>query len=177
MRRRSLGAEVVAGAFVGAVVILAAVVVYVALSEGAASVRSGLHVRALQMGAAALLAAVIAVVSLAAYSRWRNVTERPHTGRRRHVPSRVEVALVGALVAGLVVASWPVLVHAYRNAQAAFTAFDVAWAVGYAVAGAAFGWFVVWTVVRFVRWERFWERCWEHGRRARDLWRAGGRSG
>jgi hypothetical protein len=160
MRRRSLEGEILAGVFVAVVVAAAAVVVYVALSQGAAAVRSGLHVRALQMGAAAVLAVVLGVVTLAVYSRWRNVTERPRQlERRRHVPSKAEVALVGVLVAGLVVGAWPALMHAYRNAQAAFTSLDLAWAVGYAVAGVAVLWFVVWTVVRFAQWERFWERA------------------
>lgn len=156
MRRRSREAEILAGVVVAVLVGSALLVVYVSVQEVAAAVRSGLPERALRMGAAALLAVVVGVVSLASWSRWRNVTERPRAPRRGHVPSKLEVAVVGLLVAGLSVASWPVVVHIYRSAREAFSALELAAAVGYAVGGVAFVWFVVWVLLRYVQWERMW---------------------
>lgn len=159
MRRRSLQAEIIAGAATALVVGTAAVVVYLTLHEVAAAARSGLLDRAFQMGAAALLAVVVGVVAPAVYSRWRNVTERPdRRERRRHVPTLAEIVAVGVVVAGLVLAAWPVVVHAYRGAIAAVSSLELAWAVGYGVAGIAFLWLVVWSLTRYVPWQRQWLR-------------------
>ncbi len=147
----------IAGAATALVVGSAAVVVYVTLHQVAAAARSGMLDRAFQMGAAALLAAVVGVLAPAMFSRWRNVTERPdRRTRRRHVPTVVEIVAVGAVVAGLVVAAWPVVVLAYRGVLSALSSLELAWAVGYGVAGIAFLWLVVWSLTRYVPWQRRW---------------------
>ena len=56
MRRRTLESQILAGAVVAVLVTVAAPVVYVALDVGTSAVRSGLHIRALHMGAVALIA-------------------------------------------------------------------------------------------------------------------------
>ena len=169
MRRRSLQSEVIAGTTTALVVGAAAVVVYLALHEVAAAARSGMLDRTFQMGAAALLAVVVGVLAPAVFSRWRNVTERPdRRERRRRVPTVVEIVAVGVVVAGLVFAAWPVVVHAYRGVLAAASSLDLAWAVGYGVAGIAFLWLVVWSLTRYVPWQREWLH-----RRQRQLDRPG----
>lgn len=157
MRRRSLQAEIIAGAVTAVVVVAAAVVVYLSLHEVAAAARSGLLDRAFQMGAVALVAVVVGVVAPALLSRWRNVTERPDRRERRpHEPTGIEVFGVGVLVAGLVVAAWPVAVHSYRGSVEAASSWELAWAVGYGVAGFSFLWLVVWSLTRYVPWQRGW---------------------
>ena len=147
------------GAVVVAVVVgAAALVVYVTVHEATAATRAGLFDRAFQLGAAALLAVLVGVAALAGYSRWRTVTERPRRPRRPHVASKVEVALAGLLVAGLAVASWPLLMHTYRSAVAGFTALHLAAAVGYTVGGVALLWLVAWSIARYARWQRRWLR-------------------
>lgn len=163
MRRRSKAAELVAGAATTLVVVSAGAVVYVALHEVAAAVRAGLLDRAFQVGAVALLAVVAGVAAAAGFSRWRQVTERPpRRPRRRHVPTVAEILAAGAVVTGLVVAAWPVVVHSYRGALVAASSLDLAWVVGYAVAGVGFGWLVVWSLARYVRWQRRWLAEWRH---------------
>lgn len=154
MRRRSLEAQVLGGVVVALLVVAAVPVVYVGITEGTAAVRSGLGVRALQMGGIALGAAVVAVVALAAYAHWLSVTERPVAQTRRRRPGRLEIALVGVVVAAICVGAWPVLSEAYERSLAAFSETDLAWTVGYGLVGIAYAWLVVWSLARFVTWAR-----------------------
>jgi hypothetical protein len=155
MRQRSREAQILAGAVVAGLLTAAAPVVYVALSEGTSAVRSGLHVRALQMGAVALVATVTGVVAVAVYAHWLAITvppERP--ARAPRVPSRAEVAVEGVVVCLLLVGAWPVSAYAYRRAVDALEVLDVAWAVGWALAGLAYLLLAAGSLVRFVPWAR-----------------------
>lgn len=154
MRRRTLEAQILAGAVVAAVVTAAVPVVYVTITEGTNAVRSGLHARALQMAVVALIATVVGVAAVALYAHWLDVTYRPEQPRRPRVPSRLEVVLEGLVIVVLLVGALPVARFAYRNAVDAFVSFELAWAVGYAVAGVAYLLLTVGALVRYVPWAR-----------------------
>lgn len=154
MRRRTLESQILAGAVVAALVTVAAPVVYVALDVGTSAVRSGLHTRALHMGAVALLATVVGVVAVAAYAHWLEVTYRPEKPHRVRTPSRLEVALEGVVLAVLIVGALPVARFTYRSSVDAFVALELAGAVIYALAGVAYLWLTVWSLMRYVPWAR-----------------------
>lgn len=154
MRRRTLEAQILAGAVVAALVTAAVPVVYVTITEGTNAVRSGLHTRALQLAVVALIAAVVGVAAVALYSHWLEVTYRPESPQRSRVPSRLEVILEGLLLAVLVVGALPVVRLAYRSSVDAFVSLELAWAVGYAVAGVAYLWLTVLGLIRYVPWAR-----------------------
>jgi len=161
MRRRTLRAQILGGAVVAVLLAAALPVVVVGILQGTASVRAGDGVRAAQAGLVALLAAVVGVVALATYAHWLDVTERPRRPHRRHVPTRLELALVGLLVVALGVGASPVLLQAYSRSADAFRASDLSWAVGYGILGAAYVWFVLFSVQHYVHWVR------SEGRRGR----------
>lgn len=159
MRRRSLEAQVLVGLAVTVVVAVAAPVVYIGISEGTNAVRAGLPTKALQMGGAALLAAVVAVVALASYSHWLGVTERPQRQHEQRVPSLPEVVAVGVVVAVVVLAAWPLTSHTYTRSLEALADADYFWTVGYGALGLFYLWFAVWSVGRYIPWVRLWARA------------------
>jgi hypothetical protein len=154
MRRRTLRAQTLAGAVVAVLLAVAFPVVVVGITQGTAAIRAGAGVRAAQAGLVALLAAVVGVVALATYAHWLYVTERPRRPHRRHVPTRLELALVGLLVVVLGMGASPVLLQAYSRSLAAYRASDLSWAVGYGILGAAYIWFVLFSVQHYVHWVR-----------------------
>ncbi|HEU4513031.1 MAG TPA: hypothetical protein VFR87_07995 [Nocardioidaceae bacterium] len=154
MRRRTLEAQILAGAVVAALVTAAVPVAYVAITEGTNAVRSGLHTRALQMTVVALIAAAVGVAAVAVYSHWLDVTDRPEKPRRARVPSRLEVLLEGLVLAVLLLGALPVARYAYRSSLDALVSLELAWAVGYAVAGVAYLWLTVLGLIRYVPWAR-----------------------
>ncbi|HEX6246309.1 MAG TPA: hypothetical protein VFZ64_00440 [Nocardioidaceae bacterium] len=154
MRRRSLEAQILAGLAVTAAVAVAVPVVYVGISEGTDAVRAGLPTRALQMGGAALVAAVVAVVALAAYSHWLGVTERPHERHEQRVPTLPEVVAVGVVVTVVVLAAWPVTSQVYTRSLEALADADYFWTVGYGALGLVYLWFALWSVGRYIPWVR-----------------------
>ena len=155
MRRRTLRAQIAGGVAVALLLAAALPVLVVGIVEGTASVRAGDGIRAAQAGLVALLAAVAGVVALATYAHWLDVTERPRRPHRRHVPTRLELVLVGLLVVALGVGTSPVLLHAYNRSVDAMRSSDLSWAVGYGILGALYIWFVMFSVQHYVHWARY----------------------
>jgi hypothetical protein len=154
VKRRSLLAQVLAGVAVAIVMTVAAAGVYVAYENGTAAIRDGQAVHALQVGLAALGAAVVAVLALTAYGHWLAVTDPPATSRSRRVPSVLELVAAGVVVGVLLVAAVPVLVGAWNRASAAYESRDLAWTVGWGLVGVAYVWFGIFCLEHYARWLR-----------------------
>lgn len=154
MRRRGRGRQVLFGAVVALLLAAAVPVVYLAGSDGIDAVRAGNGSEALERGLVALLAAFVPVLALAAYAHWLTVTPPLRADHEPHIPTSIEVWLVGALVAAIVVAGWPVVSYSYEQSTDAFAAADLVAGVGYGLLGLVYVAFALFCVKRYLEWIR-----------------------
>ena len=108
MRRRSLRTQLILGAIVALLVLLAVPVVFLAGRDGIDAVESGDGSTAIERLLVALVAVAVPVIAMAAYAHWLWVTSRPQQPHREHIPSPTEKVLLGAAVAAVAIAAWPV---------------------------------------------------------------------
>jgi len=142
------------GALVALLVIAAAPVAYVLGRDGLAALGEADATTAIVRGGLAVAAALVPIVALAVYTHWLDVTTRERDRRETHVPTVAEDWFLGALVAVIIFAGWPVVTFAYRETRQAFDALELAAAVGYGLLGCAYIAFVLLCVKRYIDWLR-----------------------
>jgi hypothetical protein len=154
MRRRSLRTQLILGAIVALLVLVAVPVVFLAGRDGIDAVESGDGSTAIERLLVALVAVAVPVIAMAAYAHWLWVTSRPQQPHREHIPSRTEVVLLGAAVTAVAIAAWPVATYAARESLDAFEARALASGVLYGLLGIVYIAFALFCLVRYVRWVR-----------------------
>ena len=154
MRRRSLRTQLILGAIVALLVLLAVPVVYLAGRDGIDAVESGDGSTAIERLLVALVAVAVPVIAMAAYAHWLWVTSRPQQPHREHIPSPTEKVLLGAAVAAVAIAAWPVATYATGESLAAFEERVLTNGVLYGLLGIAYVAFALFCLVRYVRWVR-----------------------
>jgi hypothetical protein len=154
MRRRSLRTQLILGAVVALLVLVAVPVVFLAGRDGIDAVESGDGSTAIERLLVALVAVAVPVIAMAAYAHWLWVTSRPQEPHREHVPSRAEEVLLGAAVAAVAIAAWPVATYAAQESLDAFEARALTSGVLYGLLGIVYVAFALFCLVRYIRWVR-----------------------
>jgi heme/copper-type cytochrome/quinol oxidase subunit 2 len=154
MRRRSLRTQLILGAVLALMVLIAVPVVFFSARDGIDAVQAGDASTAIEQMLIALVAAAFPVIAASAYAHWLWVTSRPRPPHQPHVPSRTEQVLVAAVVAVLAIAAWPIGSLSAQESMDAFEASRLTSGVLYALLGLTYAAFAVFCLVRFVRWVR-----------------------
>jgi hypothetical protein len=154
MRHRSLVWQLVLGAVVVLLILVAVPVVWVAARQGIEAVRDGDGATAVERALVALLVPIVPVAALAAYGHWLSVTARPRPQHPERIPSRAEEWILGGLVLAVVAAGWPVLRFLYDAAAPALAEGRFVVGVPLSLLGLAYLAFAAFCITRYVQWMR-----------------------